>query len=219
MKSVLVDLFTSKKFLAALTAVIVYVAGRFGFDVDTAVLDRIFAAFLVYVGAQGVADVGKGAAQVQEQATAARIASFGAPPAGLESGAVLRQAAPLGALALMLGLAAGSQLACTAAQRTATGPALIDCTAANGAAIGATAASMRSDCVVAGTTSWTCVETHAAAVAVAIGGCAFLEVLAAQPKTSAAAASSTPDPGRAAFERFRSERAGGATFRTAAGDR
>lgn len=128
---------------------------------------------------------------------------------------------PVAVLALVvLGVAASSQLACTAAQRTATGPALIDCTSSNGAAIGATATSMRGDCVVAGTTSWTCVETHAAAAAVAIGGCAFLEVLTGPGKTAgAAAASSAPDPaGRAAFERYRAA-AGGATFRTAAGDR
>jgi hypothetical protein len=74
MKSVLLDLFTSKKFLAALTAMVVYIAGRFGFDVDTAVLDRIYAALLVYIGAQGIADSGKGAAQVTAAAAAAAAA-------------------------------------------------------------------------------------------------------------------------------------------------
>jgi len=74
MKSVLTDLFTSKKFLAALTAIIVYIAGRFGFDVDTAVLDRIYAALLVYIGAQGIADSGKSAAQVTAAAAAAAAA-------------------------------------------------------------------------------------------------------------------------------------------------
>lgn len=70
MKSTLIDLFTSKKFLAAVTAVVVYVAGRFGFDLDTATLDRVFAALLVYVGAQGVADVGKSAAVINAAAAA-----------------------------------------------------------------------------------------------------------------------------------------------------
>lgn len=64
MKQALIDLFTSKKFLAALAAVIVYAAGRFGFDVDPAVLDRIWEALMVYVGAQAIADHGKSAAQV-----------------------------------------------------------------------------------------------------------------------------------------------------------
>ena len=70
MKNALLDLFASKKFLAALTAIIVYIAGRFGFDIDTSVLDRIFAALLVYIGAQGIADNGKSAAQVAAAATA-----------------------------------------------------------------------------------------------------------------------------------------------------
>lgn len=78
MKQTLIDLFTSKKFLAALTAVIVYVAGRFGFDVDTALLDRVYAALLVYVGAQGAADLGKSAALVR----AATAASDAPPPSG-----------------------------------------------------------------------------------------------------------------------------------------
>lgn len=71
MKNVLLDLFASKKFLTALTAIIVYIAGRFGFDVDTSVLDRIFAALLVYIGAQGIADNGKSAAQITASAAAA----------------------------------------------------------------------------------------------------------------------------------------------------
>jgi len=77
MKKTLLDLVTSKKFLTALTAIIVYVAGRSGFDVDTAVLDRIYAALLVYVGAQGIADNGKSAAQV---AAGAAVASAGPSP-------------------------------------------------------------------------------------------------------------------------------------------
>lgn len=64
MKQALFDLFTSKKFLAAVAAIVVYVAGRFGFDVDPAALDRIFTALMVYVGAQGIADHGKSAAEI-----------------------------------------------------------------------------------------------------------------------------------------------------------
>ncbi|HEX3763176.1 MAG TPA: hypothetical protein VHW23_30995 [Kofleriaceae bacterium] len=71
MKNALFDLFASKKFLVALTAIIVYIAGRFGFDVDTTVLDRIYAALLVFIGAQGIADNGKSAAQIAASAAAA----------------------------------------------------------------------------------------------------------------------------------------------------
>ena len=102
MKSVLLDLFTSKKFLAALTAMVVYIAGRFGFDVDTAVLDRIYAALLVYIGAQGIADSGKGAAQVTAAAAAAAGVSASSGPApGPASGGITGVVA----VAVLIGLA------------------------------------------------------------------------------------------------------------------
>lgn len=221
MKQTLLDLFTSKKFLAAVTAITIYVAGRFGFDVDTAVLDRIFAAFLVYVGAQGVADVGKEA----EKARSASFRSFGVPQ-GLETGAQLRSSAsPLTVLALVvLGLsAAGSMTACTAAQRTATLPAIVDCTSASSAAIGDTAASMRGSCATAGATDWKCVTAKAIAAGLQIGGCAFLDVLGTPTSTARLAPATGPTPpdreGRAAFESYRASQAGGAAFRTAAGER
>lgn len=109
MKNALLDLFTSKKFLTALTAIIVYVAGRFGFNVDTAVLDRIFAALLVYIGAQGIADNGKSAAQIT--ASVARAAASPAPStaaaprlsgAGISGVAVVLLAIGLGSMASVL---------------------------------------------------------------------------------------------------------------------
>lgn len=68
MKTAILELLASKKFLAVLTVIVVYIGGRFGFDVDTAVLDRIYAALLVYIGAQGIADFGKSAAQITANA-------------------------------------------------------------------------------------------------------------------------------------------------------
>lgn len=65
MKQTLIDLITSKKFIAAISAIVIYVGGRFGTTIDPTVLDHIWQALLVYVGAQGIADIGKGAAQVQ----------------------------------------------------------------------------------------------------------------------------------------------------------
>lgn len=64
MKAVVFELLSSKKFLTAVGAGIVWVAGRWGFNIDPATLDHIFAALLVYVGAQGAADVGKSAALI-----------------------------------------------------------------------------------------------------------------------------------------------------------
>lgn len=69
------DLFTSKKFLAALTAGLILLAGwvarAAGADVDQGTLDRVLIALLTYVGAQGLSDVGKSAAQARIAATTA----------------------------------------------------------------------------------------------------------------------------------------------------
>jgi NAD(P)H-dependent FMN reductase len=62
MKQTLIDLISSKKFLAAVTATAVYVGGRLGLRVDEQLLDHVYWALLAYVGAQGVADAGKSAA-------------------------------------------------------------------------------------------------------------------------------------------------------------
>jgi hypothetical protein len=107
LRSALFDLFTSKKFLTALTAIIVYVAGRFGFDVDTTVLDRIYGALLVYVGAQGIADNGKSAAQVTAAAAAAAVGTPAstAPVVRPAGGGVA--GAALVALAIVLGSMSG----------------------------------------------------------------------------------------------------------------
>jgi hypothetical protein len=64
MRQVLIELVTSKKFLAVVTAGVVYLGGRFGLNIDPSTLDHIYAALLVYAGAQGLADVGKSAAQI-----------------------------------------------------------------------------------------------------------------------------------------------------------
>lgn len=65
------ELLSSKKAMATVTAVIVYAAGHWGFQVDTAILDRIAAALMVFVGGQGLADVGKSAALISAKAAPA----------------------------------------------------------------------------------------------------------------------------------------------------
>lgn len=64
MKSALLEMLQSKKFLAMMSAVIVFVVGRVGFDIDASKLDPIWQMILVYVGAQGIADHGKSAALI-----------------------------------------------------------------------------------------------------------------------------------------------------------
>ena len=115
MTTVLKDLFTSKKFLAALSAVILYLTGRFGFQLDPAALDRIFAALLVYVGAQGVADVGKSAAAIN--AVAAE------PNRSIEASKAMQRVASTVPMLAVLLLAIGGAVAlpaCGASQRETT---------------------------------------------------------------------------------------------------
>jgi hypothetical protein len=108
------DILTSKKALATATAILVYITGRFGFAVDPTVLDRIWQALLVYVGAQGVADLGKSAALARSPASSPAITVSGGGGGGAGSAA-----AAVAALALvMLAIGGAASLtACTAAQR------------------------------------------------------------------------------------------------------
>lgn len=59
------DLLKSKKALMALVALIVFVAGRFGLQLDKAELAGVVGPLWAYVIAQGVADKGKEAAKIE----------------------------------------------------------------------------------------------------------------------------------------------------------
>lgn len=127
-KQTLLDLFTSKKFLVALTAIIVYVGGRFGFHIDPTALDRIWQALLVYVGAQGIADLGKSAAALHVAARATAL-----DPA-IEPTSVVTARSIGGAAALLLVALVGAGVvlapACGSRQRGASAAGtFIDCEA------------------------------------------------------------------------------------------
>jgi len=68
MKELLKTLLTSKKFLATLVSLCVWVLGRFGLDVDAERLLPVVAIIGAYVVGQGIADSGKEAAKVQAKA-------------------------------------------------------------------------------------------------------------------------------------------------------
>lgn len=76
------DLLASKKFLASLVAMLCWAAARFGFAVDPVQATELIVPLVGFVLAQGVADHGKGAAQI----TADAAATAGAPPAGIVAG-------------------------------------------------------------------------------------------------------------------------------------
>lgn len=68
MKPVLLDLFTSKKFLAFAATVIVVIGnkicGHFGYELDPSQVQLIVGSGAAYVVGQGIADHGKEAAKV-----------------------------------------------------------------------------------------------------------------------------------------------------------
>jgi len=236
MKQTILDLVTSKKFLAALAAILVWIAGRFGFDLDPGALDRIFAALLVYVGAQGIADAGKSAALIHDARAAtfgihdARAATFGMPPAGLESGLAPSSGAGAGLLVAVLALAGSSQLSCATVKPLVTNAktAVVDCVHADQGPIEALLGELAWDGIEAaaklGAPDWNALVAAAEARGVVIGGCAFVAFTrASRPASSLGVAVSAvatpppaPDPAAAALERLRAA-FGGARWQTASG--
>lgn len=213
-KSTIYDLLTSKKALATAAAIILYVTGRWGIHVDPAALDRVFAAILVYVGAQGVADIGKPAAIVAAKADAEPVGppmSKGfprSPPPGITGSLVA---------VLVLGLVAAPLSACNP---TSPLHPVVECTLADQGKIAALVAQLL-PLLQGGTPDWATLERDAIAAGETIGGCALAQVIQGYlgPKAGVRA----PDPlsgqlARATLEDFRARYAGGATFRTQAGD-
>jgi hypothetical protein len=217
MKATLFDLFTSKKFLAALAAVIIYVAGRFGFDVDSAALDRIFAALLVYVGAQGIADVGKSAAAIN-----AIGSTLGTTPEGIAAMKRLVARIPV----VLVVLAAGSVAmlpSCAAVTPVVTRAesAVVDCVQADKTPIVALLAELAADAVTAalgGGVDWSALASKAWEQGKETGGCAFVALVTAQLKSAVRtqAADGRPSPAQIALEDLRTK-FGGVQWRTAAG--
>lgn len=209
MKSTLLELVTSKKFLAAITAIVVYVAGRFGLALDPAALDHIFAALLVYVGAQGVADAGKSAAQIK-----AVTATAGMTP---ESSDALKRIASATAVIGIVIVAVLLQAGCATAERGghAAKVAALKCGEPQLATAAAIVARWAVEDALAGKVQWDKHETDALGFGLGVGTCAYAEVVRAwkaKPTPQALALSAGPDEfelAQAGLERLRTK-AGGA---------
>lgn len=67
LKEVLRALFSSKKFVAALVAMLVWIAGKVGLHLSTEVVSGAIAPLLTYIVGQGIADQGMPAALVAQQ--------------------------------------------------------------------------------------------------------------------------------------------------------
>lgn len=186
MLAALKDLFASKKFLAALTAVIVYVGGRFGFDVDPTILDRIFGALLVYIGAQGMADVGKSAALV---ARAQVVRAGGEVPSLVRTGSA---GAPIVLSLFLIGVGAMQLNGCSSLRsRSAAGvQAVLDCEAPGIKASAAELAPLFEQALLAairgdGSVDTTALRNGASVIKTDLARCAL---------AAAVAVISTPDP-------------------------
>lgn len=219
MKNVLLELISSKKFLVAVSAVIVWIGGRFGLQIDTDTLDRIFAALLVYIGAQGIADNGKSAARIYQTP----VSEPQAPPA---EDVRVPPSVIVGAVAIALVLAG-----CGARARVANGiGALVDCEANSLRAGVAELVPMATQAIVGAISGdgrivdTATFEAAGRALKGDLGRCAFAAAVAAlvtSVPTSPDAPASAPmevDSGalRAAFESVRASW-GGASYRTGAG--
>lgn len=70
MKKALRDLFSSKKFLVMLAALAAYAGARVGLDVSQAEAEKVLGVVAVWLGAQGLADLGKGKGKAQAEVDA-----------------------------------------------------------------------------------------------------------------------------------------------------
>lgn len=201
MSTVLRDLLSSKKFIAAAVAVIIWVAGRFGFDVDPAVLDRMFAALLVYVGAQGAADVGKSAAIVTASAAAADPPAIGPrdPQAGRVRVGILASIGSCVAIGALVGWVAVAAGGCATTERagTAAKNAVVDCGKQYGPGVAASIARWAAESAIAGRVDWAAIEESAKALGVGVGGCAvftFWRAFQSRPRPELAARATVEGP-------------------------
>lgn len=67
------DLFRSKKFVAALIAMISALAGKFGLEWDNAFVATLITPLVIFIGGQGVADAGKEKAKIEQAKIDERI--------------------------------------------------------------------------------------------------------------------------------------------------
>jgi hypothetical protein len=67
----MIDLFTSKKFLVMLAAIVMAIASKLGLNLDPDLVNQVLAMAAAYILGQGIADRGKEAAKVEAAAAVA----------------------------------------------------------------------------------------------------------------------------------------------------
>ncbi len=118
-------------------------------------------------------------------------------------------------MAMLISLVVGCS-SCKTIADSKPGSAIIDCTVANMAQLDA----LKKDLAVLlqGTPDWSAILQHAKGAGVTIGGCVLAELVQSYLGGRKAVTSDESWSARRALEEFRSEMAGGATFKTSAGN-
>jgi hypothetical protein len=80
MKEFFGSLLTSKKFVAAIVAVIIFACGKLGWNVDEAALMAWISPLLAFIVGQGLADHGKDAVKEANKAGTLKVADISGPP-------------------------------------------------------------------------------------------------------------------------------------------
>lgn len=201
-------LFSSKKFLTALVALLVSAGAKFGLQLDNELVMSIVGLFAIVIGAQGAADVGKEKAKIDSQRGLSRLW-------------VIAILALLGSVWLNIGCGATAKRLAKQA-----GKLVIDCTAENSTTLsrefGPTVdALLRVATLPDGRMDWSIIKEAAKSFGLDTGGCVLANAIAritSQPTSGASAMATSPQRTRAEFHALSVELFGGHMFRTTNGD-
>ncbi len=216
MKQALTDLFSSKKFLTALVALIVTVGAKYGLKLDDQFVLGILGLFAVLLGAQGAADHGKEAAQINADARTP------------EKGSAVSIVMLALAIAGFVFVASCGILSSSTAK--GFGKDVVDCTTSSAKStinqFGPVVASYLAHSVDGGgRIDWSSIKADTKSFGADVGGCVLASVVSdalhPKPVDPNAPKSSTlvldPADLRAGFEDLRRSSLGGKTFHTEAG--
>lgn len=199
-------LFSSKKFLTALVALLMSAGAKFGLQLDNELVMSIVGLFAIVIGAQGAADVGKETAKIHVDSQK-----------GFSHLWIMAIIALLGAVWLNLGCGATAKR---------LGGVVIDCTTENSTTLtrefGPTVdALLRAATQPDGRMDWSIIKSAAKSFGLDTGACVLANAIAgitSQQTSGSAAMATSPQRTRAEFRALSLELFDGHTFRTTKGD-
>lgn len=213
-------LFSSKKFLTALVALLVSAGAKFGLQLDNELVMSIVGLFAIVIGAQGAADAGKETAKLAIERDKAFADSLQRKASGQDGFSRIWLMAILALLA-----AVWLTVGCGATTKR-LGGVVIDCTTENSTTLtrefGPTVdALLRAATQPDGRMDWSQIRSAAKSFGLDTGACVLANAIAgitSQQTSGAAAMATSPQRTRAEFRALSLELFGGHTFRTTNGD-